>query len=193
VWCFIRIDDYRGPLRPGVKAQCGGSDSSAEQTNPADDSIDDGDINNPGVTDPINPIYDNASPLKVSNLRTLATSEIPLTVFYNKVDGVTVWKVASQGTCPAQGGRNMTPIFAVGRERTMKPGQVHPWLGHPRHQLGDDKLAGKLICTTRVARRVEHKDVRHEIQRLKDDVRGPIAVRRFELGRSCASIPPRHL
>jgi hypothetical protein len=66
------------------------------------------------------------------------------------------------------------------REDTNKPGQVHPWLGHQRPQLGDDKLAGKPICTTRVARRVEHRDVRHEIQRLKDDVRDPIAVRRLQ-------------
>jgi len=32
-----------------------------------------------------------------------------------------------------------------------------------------------------------------EIERLEDDMRGAVTVRRLELGRSCASLRPRHL
>ncbi len=58
---------------------------------------------------------------------------------------------------PTPGGRHFGAVFAVGGKYTMKPCQVHSRLGHQRRQLGN------------------------EIQRLKDDVRGAIAVGRFEL------------
>jgi EAL domain-containing protein (putative c-di-GMP-specific phosphodiesterase class I) len=62
------------------------------------------------------------------------------------------------------------------REDTNKPGQIHSRFRDQRRQLGNDKLAGKPICTTKVARRVEHRDVRHEIQRFEDDMHRAIAV-----------------
>jgi hypothetical protein len=46
------------------------------------------------------------------------------------------------GTFATFGGRYIDTVFAVGCENAMKPGQVHPGLGHQRRQLGDDKLAG---------------------------------------------------
>jgi hypothetical protein len=54
-------------------------------------------------------------------------------------------------------GRHVSPVFAVGRELPMETGQVHSRFRRQRRQLGD------------------------KIQRLEDDVRGPIAVGRFEL------------
>jgi hypothetical protein len=80
--------------------------------------------------------------------------------------------------------RHIYPVFAVGREYAVEAGQIYSRFRHQRRQLGNDKLAGKPICTTRIARRVEHRDVRHEIQWLKDDVRGAIAVGHFELIRN---------
>ncbi len=58
--------------------------------------------------------------------------------------------------------RHIYPVFAVGRDKIVR---------YDFEQL-------------QLARRVEHKDVRHEIQRLKDDVRSLIAVGRFELNRT---------
>ncbi len=46
----------------------------------------------------------------------------------------------------AFGRRHVYPVFAVGREYTMDPDQIHPGLWHQRRQLGN------------------------EIQRLEDDV-----------------------
>jgi hypothetical protein len=43
-----------------------------------------------------------------------------------------------------------------------------------------------------VARRVEHKDVRHEIQRLKDDVGSAVVVGRLELVADIARGCDRH-
>jgi hypothetical protein len=55
------------------------------------------------------------------------------------------------------GGCYIDTVFTVGRKHAMEPGQVYSGLGHQRRQLTD------------------------EIQQFKDDVRGPIAVGRFEL------------
>jgi len=53
--------------------------------------------------------------------------------------------------------RHIYPVFAVGREYAVEPGQVYSRFRHQGSQLGN------------------------EIQRLKDDVRRAIAVGRFEL------------
>ena len=53
--------------------------------------------------------------------------------------------------------RHISTVFAFRCEYAMKSDQVYPGLRHQRRQFGD------------------------EILRLKDDVRGAIAVRRFEL------------
>jgi hypothetical protein len=55
------------------------------------------------------------------------------------------------------------------RDDTSKSRQIHPRFWHQGRQPGD------------------------EVQWLKDNVRRAIAVRCLELGRSCASIRPRHL
>ena len=55
------------------------------------------------------------------------------------------------------GRRHIYPVFAVGREYAVVPGRVYPRFLHQGSQLGN------------------------EIQRLKDDVRGAIAVGCFEL------------
>ena len=63
--------------------------------------------------------------------------------------------------------------FTVGflelAEHTMKSGEIHSWLGDQGGEPGD------------------------EVQRPEDDLRGAILVRRLKLGRSCASLRPRHL
>ncbi len=58
---------------------------------------------------------------------------------------------------PTPDRRHFGAVFAVGGKYTVKPCQVHSRLGYQRRQLGN------------------------EIQRLEDDMRGAIAVGRFEL------------
>jgi hypothetical protein len=53
--------------------------------------------------------------------------------------------------------RHIYPVFAVGREYAVKPGQIYSRFRHQCNQFGN------------------------EIQRLKDDVRRAITVGRFEL------------
>jgi hypothetical protein len=55
------------------------------------------------------------------------------------------------------GQRHIDMMFAIWSKYSMEPCQVHSRFRHQRHQLAD------------------------EIKRFKDDVRGLIAVRRFEL------------
>jgi len=57
----------------------------------------------------------------------------------------------------AFGRHHIYPVFAVGRDYAVEPGQVYSRFRHQGSQLGND------------------------IQRLKDDVRGSITVGRFEL------------
>ncbi len=68
----------------------------------------------------------------------------------------------------ALGRRHLRTMRTVGGEHAMKSCQVDSRLRHQRDESGD------------------------EVHRLEDDVRGAIAVRRFKLGRSCASLRPRH-
>jgi len=83
-----------------------------------------------------------------------------------------LFRIAGRGT-PASSAplrrRHPRPVPAVGGEYPGETRQVDPRLRDQGHQPGD------------------------EVERLEDDVCGAIAVGGLQLGRSCASLRPRHL
>jgi hypothetical protein len=85
---------------------CGGSSndstpSNPDTTNPTDgDNNNTGDTNEPGDGDEPgdDPLQQDPSILKVSDIRTQATPETPITVFNQAGDGIAVWSVTSTGS-----------------------------------------------------------------------------------------------
>ena len=69
---------------------CGGSDNSSDRNEPVVDNPDSGDTNGIDNQDP--------SILKVSDLRTLAAPDTPVTVYNNAGNGIAVWGVTSAGS-----------------------------------------------------------------------------------------------
>jgi hypothetical protein len=54
------------------------------------------------------------------------------------------------GTFATFGGRYIDTVFAVGCEHAMKPGQVHPGLGHQRRQLGDLSMGAQTTMQIKI-------------------------------------------
>ncbi|MET0069666.1 MAG: hypothetical protein ABW096_06465 [Candidatus Thiodiazotropha sp.] len=87
-------------------SSCGGSGGSGEDGNPTTDLPNDGntDLPNdgntdiPDIVDPGDPPNQDPSVLKVSDLRTAAEPDAPITVFNSAGDGVSVWVVRDAGT-----------------------------------------------------------------------------------------------
>ncbi|PVV09557.1 MAG: hypothetical protein B6D77_09885 [gamma proteobacterium symbiont of Ctena orbiculata] len=69
---------------------CGGSGNSGEPGDSTNDTPSNGDSDNVQIQDP--------SVLSVSNLRTAANPDIPISVFNDAGDGLAVWAVTSEGT-----------------------------------------------------------------------------------------------